>query len=139
MLLLWEPVVVVKAQCEFFFFHPVKWPSSHASTLLSIQLIERFYDPLSGSIYIDDQSVADLNVQEYRKQLALVSQEPVIIRYRLSPLILLTYVYQTLYAGSIRFNVLLGAAKPVSEVTQEELEAACRDANILEFIQSLPE
>jgi len=86
-----------------------------------IQLVERFYDPLSGTIYIDDQPISDLNVQEYRKQLALVSQEP------------------TLYAGSIRFNVLLGATKPTSEVTQEELEAACRDANILEFIQSLPD
>lgn len=137
MSLLSEPVVVVKAQCEYF--HPVKWPSSHVSNLLSIQLIERFYDPLSGNIYIDDQPISDLNVQEYRKQLALVSQEPVIIHYRLSPLILLTYVVQTLYAGSIRFNVLLGATKPISEVTQEELEAACRDANILEFIQSLPE
>ena len=48
-------------------------------------------------------------------------------------------VYQTLYAGTVRFNVLIGATKPFSEVTQEELEAACRDANILEFIQSLPE
>ncbi|KAI0284634.1 P-loop containing nucleoside triphosphate hydrolase protein [Russula aff. rugulosa BPL654] len=86
-----------------------------------IQLVERFYDPLSGTIHIDDQPISDLNVQEYRKQLALVSQEP------------------TLYAGTIRFNVLLGATKPVSEVTQEELEAACRDANILEFIESLPD
>ena len=48
-------------------------------------------------------------------------------------------IYQTLYAGTIRFNVLLGATKPVSEVTQEELEEACRNANILDFIKSLPE
>jgi len=46
---------------------------------------------------------------------------------------------QTLYAGTIRFNILLGAVKPADEVTQEELEKACRDANILEFIQSLPQ
>jgi len=46
--------------------------------------------------------------------------------------------FQTLYAGSIRFNILLGATKPISEVTQEEIEAACREANILNFIQSLP-
>jgi ATP-binding cassette subfamily B (MDR/TAP) protein 1 len=59
-------------------------------------------------------------VQEYRKQLALVSQEP------------------TLYAGTVRFNILLGAIKPESEVTEEEIEKACRDANILDFIQSLP-
>lgn len=88
---------------------------------------------------MDGQPISDLNVQEHRKQLALVSQEPVIIRYRRPAVDFLTDVYQTLYAGSIRFNILLGATKPVSEVTQEELEAACQDANILEFIQSLPE
>jgi ATP-binding cassette, subfamily B (MDR/TAP), member 1 len=32
----------------------------------------------------------------------------------------------------------LGAIKPESEVTQEEIENACRDANILDFIKSLP-
>ncbi|KAH9174816.1 P-loop containing nucleoside triphosphate hydrolase protein [Lactarius sanguifluus] len=86
-----------------------------------IQLAERFYDPLSGNITIDGQSISEFNVQEYRKHLALVSQEP------------------TLYAGTIRFNVLLGATKPMSEVTHEELEDACRDANILDFIKSLPD
>lgn len=45
----------------------------------------------------------------------------------------------TLYAGSVRFNILLGAIKPESEVTQEEIEDACRNANILEFIESLPQ
>lgn len=70
---------------------------------------------------LDNELITELNVQEYRKQLALVSQEP------------------TLYAGTVRFNILLGAIKPQSEVTQEELEKACRDANILDFVQSLPE
>ena len=69
---------------------------------------------------LDGQPINELNVSEYRKAIALVSQEP------------------TLYAGTIKFNILLGAIKPISEVTQEELEQACRDANILEFIQSLP-
>ncbi|KAH0586250.1 Leptomycin B resistance protein pmd1 [Termitomyces sp. J132] len=86
-----------------------------------IQLIERFYDPLAGEIFLDGELITELNIQEYRKQIALVSQEP------------------TLYAGTIRFNILLGAIKPESEVTQEEIEQACRDANILEFIQSLPD
>ncbi|KIM55448.1 hypothetical protein SCLCIDRAFT_30386 [Scleroderma citrinum Foug A] len=85
-----------------------------------IQLIERFYDPLVGQVFLDDQPISEYNIQEYRKQIALVSQEP------------------TLYAGSIRFNILLGATKPTSEVTQEEIEAACQEANILDFIQSLP-
>ncbi|KAH8104691.1 P-loop containing nucleoside triphosphate hydrolase protein [Cristinia sonorae] len=86
----------------------------------TIQLIERFYDPLAGTVYLDDQPIQDFNVSEYRKQIALVSQEP------------------TLYAGTIRFNILLGAVKPHDQVTQEDIETACRNANILEFIQSLP-
>ncbi|KAJ7212049.1 multidrug resistance protein 1 [Mycena pura] len=86
-----------------------------------IQMIERFYDPLAGEIYFDGQRISELNIQEYRKQIALVSQEP------------------TLYAGTVRFNILLGAIKPHDQVAQHEIEAACRDANILEFIQSLPD
>ena len=104
-------------------------------------MIERFYDPLAGEIYVrvlefhidvpnilhffllqlDGEKITELNIQDYRKHLALVSQEP------------------TLYAGTVRFNILLGATKPVEEVTQDEIEAACRDANILEFIQGLPQ
>ncbi|KAJ8520713.1 hypothetical protein ONZ45_g2501 [Pleurotus djamor] len=87
----------------------------------TIQLIECFYNPLAGKIYLDDVNISDLNIKDYREQVALVSQEP------------------TLYAGTVRFNILLGAIKPHSEVTQAELEEACRNANILEFIQSLPD
>lgn len=105
-----------------------------------IQLIERFYDPLAGEIYVrpfhqhvevlsltalssqlDGELINELNIQEYRKHLALVSQEP------------------TLYAGTVRFNILLGAIKPEEEVTQEEIEDVCRKANILEFIEGLPQ
>ena len=45
----------------------------------------------------------------------------------------------TLYAGTVRFNIMLGAIKPHNEVTQEDVEKACRDANILDFIQGLPQ
>ncbi|KAH9480411.1 ABC multidrug transporter atrD [Psilocybe cubensis] len=87
----------------------------------TIQLIERFYDPLHGAVYLDGERITDLNIQEYRKHLALVSQEP------------------TLYAGTVRFNILLGAIKPHDQITQEEIEDVCRDANILDFIQGLPQ
>ncbi|KAI6046276.1 P-loop containing nucleoside triphosphate hydrolase protein [Pisolithus marmoratus] len=87
----------------------------------AIQLIERFYDPSAGQVLLDGKPIHECNIQEYRKQIALVSQEP------------------TLYAGTIRFNILLGATKPISEVTQEEIETVCRDANILNFIESLPD
>ena len=86
-----------------------------------IQLVERFYNPLHGTVNIDGRDTSKLNVQEYRKHVALVSQEP------------------TLYSGTIKFNILLGATKAVDQVTQEELEEACRNANILDFIKSLPQ
>ena len=47
----------------------------------SIQLIERFYDPLSGQILLDGNPIDEFNVQQYRKQIALVSQEPVSTMY----------------------------------------------------------
>ncbi|KAJ7166952.1 P-loop containing nucleoside triphosphate hydrolase protein [Mycena filopes] len=85
-----------------------------------IQLIERFYEPGSGRINLDGAAIDTVPIQDYRSRMSLVSQEP------------------TLYAGTIHFNILLGAVKPAAEVTQQEIEDACRDANILEFIQSLP-
>ncbi|TXT05079.1 hypothetical protein VHUM_03899 [Vanrija humicola] len=86
----------------------------------TIQLIERFYDPLAGSLTLDGVDIRNINVASYRSQIALVSQEP------------------TLYSGSVRFNILLGHPQPET-VTDEQLKQACRDANILEFIESLPE
>ncbi|KAF9230736.1 P-loop containing nucleoside triphosphate hydrolase protein [Melanogaster broomeanus] len=56
-----------------------------------------FYDPLAGQVLLDGWPIDQLNIQEYRKHISLVSQEP------------------TLYAGTIRFNILLGATKPESE------------------------
>ncbi|QDS69927.1 hypothetical protein FKW77_001594 [Venturia effusa] len=85
----------------------------------TIALLERFYDPLSGGVYVDGQEVSKLNVNDYRSYLALVSQEP------------------TLYQGTIRDNVLLGADR--EGVPEEEIIKACKDANIYEFIMSLPD
>ncbi|GAA5842598.1 hypothetical protein JCM9279_003631 [Rhodotorula babjevae] len=87
----------------------------------AIQLITRFYDPLGGRVLVDGQDISELNVQSYRQSIALVSQEP------------------TLYAGSIRYNVALGAYIPPEQVTQEQIEQACKDANIHDLIVSLPD
>ncbi|KIL57371.1 hypothetical protein M378DRAFT_392803 [Amanita muscaria Koide BX008] len=89
--------------------------ASGSGKSMIIQLLERFYNPLMGEIYLNDELITSLNIQEYRQQIALVSQE------------------LTLYASTIRFNI------PSSEVTQEEIKATCRDLVILEFIKSLPE
>ncbi len=84
----------------------------------TIAMLERFYDPLSGGIYVDGHEISGLNVNDYRRGMALVSQEP------------------TLYMGTIRENIILGATGPV---TDEAVEFACREANIFDFVVSLPE
>ncbi|KAK6707140.1 hypothetical protein SNK04_008144 [Fusarium graminearum] len=85
----------------------------------TIALLERFYDPLSGGVYIDNHEISTLNINDYRSHIALVSQEP------------------TLYQGTIKENILLGT--PREDVTDADLEFACREANIFDFVVSLPE
>lgn len=46
------------------------------STIIS--LLERFYDPTSGAIYLDGVDLRSLNVKFLRTQLALVGQEPIL-------------------------------------------------------------
>ncbi|KAL9055149.1 MAG: hypothetical protein Q9162_003727 [Coniocarpon cinnabarinum] len=87
----------------------------------SIGLIERFYDPHSGAVLLDGQNVAELNINQYRKHIALVSQEP------------------TLYQGTIKDNILLGSAIDPSQVSDRDIERACRNANIWTFVSSLPD
>lgn len=84
----------------------------------TIQLIERFYDPITGSVELDGQDLRTLNVKSLRENISLVSQEP------------------TLYDGSVKFNITLGATK---DVTQAEVEEACKKANIHDFIMGLPD
>ncbi|KAF8536117.1 ABC transporter-like protein [Trichophaea hybrida] len=85
----------------------------------TISLIERFYNPLAGGIFVDGKEISTLKLGEYRSYLALVSQEP------------------TLYQGTIRENILLGGDR--DDVTDADVESACKDANIYDFIMSLPE
>ncbi|CUA75232.1 phosphate-transporting ATPase [Rhizoctonia solani] len=82
-----------------------------------ISMISRFYDPTTGTISLDGRDIRSIPLDEYRSHLALVSQDAV------------------LYEGTFRENITLGE----NSITQEQLERACRDASILEFIQSLPE
>jgi ATP-binding cassette, subfamily B (MDR/TAP), member 1 len=84
----------------------------------TIALMERFYDPLTGGVFIDGKEVSKLNLNSYRSFLALVSQEP------------------TLYQGTVRDNILMGADR--DDVPEEEIIEACKGANIYDFVLSLP-
>ncbi|CAE7173775.1 ABCB1 [Symbiodinium microadriaticum] len=43
-----------------------------------IQLLQRFYDPQTGSVQVGGQNLCDLNVAFWRKQIGMVGQEPVL-------------------------------------------------------------
>ncbi|XP_047311194.1 ABC transporter B family member 15-like [Impatiens glandulifera] len=81
-----------------------------------IGLIERFYDPLKGTIKIDGRDLKSYNLRSLRKNIALVSQEP------------------TLFSGTVRENIAYGASDKVDET---EIIEAARVANAHDFIAGL--
>lgn len=85
------------------------------STIL--QLILRFYDPMSGEILIDDFNLRDLKKEDFRKEIALVPQDPII------------------FATTVMENIKFG--RPNS--TEEEIKKAARSASAADFIEQLPQ
>ncbi|GAB4832232.1 ABC transporter B member 15 [Ancistrocladus abbreviatus] len=81
-----------------------------------IGLIERFYDPLRGLVKIDGRDIKSYHLRSLRKHMALVSQEP------------------TLFAGTIRENIVYGADENVDE---SEIIEAAKAANAHDFIAGL--
>nr|GMC96233.1 putative ABC transporter B family member 8 [Ipomoea batatas] len=80
-----------------------------------IALIERFYDVDGGSIRVDGVDIRSFDIGWYRRQMALVSQEPVI------------------YSGTIRDNILFGKL----DASENEIVEAAKAANAHQFISSL--
>ncbi|HTP72976.1 MAG TPA: lipid A export permease/ATP-binding protein MsbA [Burkholderiaceae bacterium] len=81
-----------------------------------VNLLPRFIEPTGGEIRLDGVPLRDWDIDALRRQFALVSQDVV------------------LFDDSVAANVVLGA--PVDEA---RVRAALRGANLLEFVESLPQ
>ncbi|EFJ06167.1 hypothetical protein SELMODRAFT_236608 [Selaginella moellendorffii] len=91
--------------------------SSGSGKSTVVSLIERFYDPLSGDVLLDGTNIKYLELQWLRKQIGLVSQEPI------------------LFATTIRENLLYSK----EDATMEELIEVSKASNAHEFIDLFPE
>lgn len=83
-----------------------------------IGMLQRWYDPLSGAVRLDNQNVKGSSLHNLRSHMALVGQEPVL--------------FDVTIGEYIRFGL-----QESKEVTQQELEQVYRAANIHNFIASL--
>lgn len=91
--------------------------SSGCGKSTCIQLLERFYDPIEGSILIDNKKITDLNLSWLRNQLGVVNQEPI------------------LFGTSIIENIKYGK----QDATEAEIITAAKKANAHDFIMELPQ
>ncbi|KAM7521367.1 hypothetical protein LguiA_011269 [Lonicera macranthoides] len=82
-----------------------------------IALLQRFYNPESGSITMDGIELQKFQLKWLRQQMGLVSQEPV------------------LFSDTIRANIAYGKEK--GQATEAEILAASEMANAHHFISSL--
>ncbi|XP_061676126.1 ATP-dependent translocase ABCB1-like isoform X2 [Syngnathoides biaculeatus] len=91
--------------------------SSGCGKSTTIQLLQRFYDPQEGSVSVDGHDIRSLNICYLRKMIGVVSQEPV------------------LFSTTISENIRYGR----TDVTQQEIEQAAKEANAYDFIMNFPD
>jgi ATP-binding cassette, subfamily B, bacterial MsbA len=90
-------------------------PSGAGKTTL-VNLLPRFFDPISGKICIDGRDLRALQVKSLREQIGIVPQETL------------------LFGGTVRENILYGRLG----ATEEDIVSAARSANAHDFILQLP-
>ena len=89
----------------------VGYSGSGKSTISN--LIQRFYDPNEGNIYIDNINIKDFNLDWLHQNIGFVSQEPILCN------------------GSIEYNITYG----VKEYTKNKLEEICELAHVNKFLK----
>lgn len=92
-------------------------PSGCGKTSL-VSLLLRFFDPTTGTIFLNDKDITTLHIDNWRKTIAIVFQEP------------------CLFNRTIAENIAYGANHlPINE---NDIIVAAKAANIHNFISSLP-
>ena len=91
-------------------------PSGAGKTTLTY-LIPRLYDPSDGRILVDGHDLRDVTLDSLAAQIGMVTQE--------------TYLFHDTIRTNLQYAKL--------NATQQELEEACKTANIHDFISELPE
>lgn len=91
-------------------------PSGGGKTTIC-HLLPRFYEIMEGSITIDGIDIRDLTRSSLRRNIGIVQQD----------------VF--LFAGTIRENIAYGKI----DATDEEILIAAKEANIFDYINSLPD
>lgn len=81
-----------------------------------ISLINRFYDIQKGSIKIDNEEIRNIAIDNLRKHVAIIQQDPFI------------------FTGDVRYNIKLNR-----DMTEEELIEAAKSLNMHDFIMKLPQ
>lgn len=96
-------------------FTAIVGPSGAGKTTIST-LVPRLYDVSSGSIQIDGIDVKDLTLESLRSSIGVVTQD--------------AHLFHESIAENLRYAN--------HDATEEEMEQACRSAQIWELVQSLP-
>ncbi|MCD6184398.1 MAG: ABC transporter ATP-binding protein, partial [Deltaproteobacteria bacterium] len=91
-------------------------PTGSGKTTL-INLIEKFYDPDSGHIYINGKNIAKITRSELRSKISFVMQD--------------TF----LFSGSIRENIAFGA----TDIDSDSIDRMLNDADFESFIKRMPD
>ena len=76
-------------------------------------MIQRFYEPNDGNIFIDNINIKDFNLDWLHQNIGLVSQEPLLCN------------------GTIEYNITYG----VKEYTMNKLENVCEISRVNEFLK----
>jgi len=86
----------------------------------ALSLVNRMFDPDSGTVSIDGVNIANVHVRSLRRQIGVVTQETV------------------LFKGTIRGNIAYGALGMARVVSEDDIIAAATQARAHEFISKLP-